>query len=206
MALGVLGYLAYGYAIFAFAVETNALSLVHYAVLGLSTWALLLTLVEHAPGSGDTPRIGLPRRTTALFLVAVAGLFAVMWIGEIAAAIATGVAAPAVAALGLATNPVWAIDLAVALPLFVLAGVLLLRRAADAERLAIPVLVFIAVMGASILAIFAFDVRAGASVPLPAVAIIGATVAISAALVGAAWRRDRVAASAAARTPQPGVG
>jgi hypothetical protein len=207
IALGVLGYLAYGYAIFAFAIETNALSFLHYAVLGLSVWALLLTLVEREPGSSEAnPSPDLPRRTTALFLVAVAGLFGVMWIGEIATAISTGAPAPAVAALGLVTNPVWAIDLTVALPLFAVAGVLLLRRAADAERLAIPVLMFIVVMGASILVIFAFDARAGASVPVSPVVIVGATVAISAALIGVAWRHDGSRRVVPARSVQVGLG
>jgi hypothetical protein len=79
----------------------------------------------------------------------------------------------------------------VALPLFAVAGVLLVQEAAIAERLAISVLVFTVEMGVSILVIFAFDARAGVSVPVPPVAMVGAIVAIAAALVGGVWHRNR---------------
>ena len=191
---GALGYLAYGYAIFAFAVATNPMTPLHYAVLGLSSWSLILSLVAVAHGGEIRVAGRLPRRITGWFLVAGAALFAVLWLGEIAGSISSGETAPAVAALGLPTNPVWALDLAFALPVFAVGGVMLLRWHPLASAVATPALVFVAVMGASILVIFAFDALAGAAVDPVPVALIGTLVAIASALlvVGIAPRpRDR---------------
>ena len=129
VAWGVLGYLVYGYAIFAFAVETNAMTLVHYAILGLATWSLLVALMDIARAGAAEPYITrLPRRLTGWLLVVTAALFAILRGVEIGASIISSETAPSVAALGLVANPVWALDLAYALPLFAFAGILLLQR------------------------------------------------------------------------------
>ena len=180
---GVLGYLVYGYAIFAFAVATNAMTLFHYAILGLATWSLLASLMQLARTEGSVvPASRLPRRVTGWFLLATAAAFALLWLGEIAASISSGETAPAVAALGLVANPVWALDLAYALPFFGFAGLLLLRRHRFGPVAALPALVFVVVMGLSILVIFAFDAAAGAVVPLPPVLFIGTIVAVATGL------------------------
>lgn len=183
VAWGVLGYLVYGYAIFAFAVETNPMTLLHYAILGLSTWSLLLGLMDLAAAQPPVQQQSrLPRRITGWFLVVTAALFALLWLGEIAASVSSGETAPSVAALGLVANPVWALDLAYALPFFAFAGVLMLRRHALGWVAPMPALVFVVVMGVSILVIFAFDAAAGAVVPLPPVLLIIAVVAMATVL------------------------
>lgn len=182
VAWGVLGYLAYGYAIFAFAVETNPMTLLHYAILGLSSWALVVSLMRLAVQEAPADRSRLPRRVAGWFLVVTAVLFALLWLAEIAASILSGRTAPSVAALGLVANPVWALDLAYALPFFAFAGVLLLRRHPLGRVAAVPALAFVVVMGLSILVIFAFDAAAGAVVPLPPVVLIGAVVAVATAM------------------------
>ncbi|MEO8510552.1 MAG: hypothetical protein ABI534_04840 [Chloroflexota bacterium] len=184
VALGALAYLAYGYAIFAFAVATNLMTPLHYAILGLATWSIVWTLA--APGTCMAESsIGarLPRRTTGIFLLVMAALFAALWMGQIAASIASGETAAEVARLGLVANPVWALDLAFVLPAFALVGIGLMRNRASAKAAVVPVLVFAAVMGASILAIFVFDALAGAAVdPMPVV-MIGVIVLTAASLL-----------------------
>jgi hypothetical protein len=181
LALGALGYLVYGYAIFAFAVAVNAMTPLYYAILGVATWSTgfwLAALSNYA----ETASPRLPRRLSGVFLVAMAALFAVLWLGQIAASITSGERTPALVDLGLTTNPVWALDLAFALPAFAVAGVLLLRRARVAPRVALPLLVFASVMGASILVIFAFDAMAGAAVDAVPVALVGSIVLAATAL------------------------
>ena len=161
VAWGVLGYLVYGYAIFAFAVATNAMTPLHYATLGLASWSLIISLMRvgiGAPPVEYLPR--LPRRVAGWFLIATAVLFALLWLAEIVGAIFSGETAPSVAAVGLVANPVWALDLAYALPYFAFAGVLLLRAHPSGTIAAVPALVFAVVMGLSILVIFLFDAAA----------------------------------------------
>lgn len=184
VALGALAYLAYGYAIFAFAVATNPMTPLHYAILGLSTWSIGLTMAGAGMGTAECS-VGsrLPRRTTGVFLLVMAALFAILWLGQIAASITSGQPALEVERLGLVANPVWALDLAFALPAFAVVGVGLLRNRASAKAAVLPVLVFAAVMGASILAIFALDAVAGAAVEIAPVALIGVIVAVAAGLI-----------------------
>lgn len=184
VALGALAYLAYGYATFAFAVATNPMTPLHYAILGLSAWSIGLTLAGAGMGAAEAS-VGsrLPRRATGIFLLGMAALFAMLWLGQIAASITSGQPTPEVARLGLVANPVWALDLAFALPAFAVVGVGLLRNRATAKAAVVPVLVFAAVMGASILAIFFLDAAAGAAVEIMPVALIGVIVVVAAGLV-----------------------
>ena len=101
-----LGYLAYNYGIFGFSVAINPMTPVHIAILGLAVWALVLGAVAVArrpldPGAGER----LPRRTTAGFLLAVPALFALMWLGQIAASISSGVPPAALEAAGCRPTP-----------------------------------------------------------------------------------------------------
>jgi hypothetical protein len=178
---GALAYLVYGYAIFAFSVSVNAMTPLHYAILGIATWSLGLSLPTLlSEGADAVPR--LPRRTSGIFLIGVAVLFALLWMSQIVDSIISGEPAPALAGLGLSTNPVWALDLAFALPAFVVAGLLLLRNRPIGRFVALPLLVFAGIMGASILVIFGFDAIAGAPLDPVSVTLIGGIVAIATGL------------------------
>jgi len=182
-ALAALGYLVYNYALFGFSVAINAMTPAHIAVLGLATWSLALNLVDL---SRDPLRAGvgtrLPRRTTATFLVAVSALFASMWLGQIVQAIASGAVPEELANLGLATNPVYTLDLAFALPFLVVSGIAAVRLWPAGAELALVALAWVALMGLGVLAIFAFDAAAGAAVPLAVAAGIGLLTVIAIAL------------------------
>ena len=182
VAAGALGYLAYSYAIFAFSVAPNALSLLYIAVLALSAWSLVLRLgADEVRSLADvSPR--LPRRVAAVFLLAVPVLFGLLWLGEInSAASATG-PSQALVELGLPTNPIWALDLAFALPVVAYGGIRLLRSDARALATAVPALVFLVLIGFAVLAVFVFDIAAGADLePLPMV-IVGTITAIAVGL------------------------
>jgi hypothetical protein len=181
-----LGYLAYNYAIFGFSVAINPMTPLHIAILGLSVWSLVLGIVALATIPID-PALGsrLPRRTTATFLLVVPALFGLMWSGQIAQAITSGVRPEELARLGLPTNPVFTLDLAFALPFLAVSGILHLRGARASRAIAVAALGWIVLMGLGVLAIFAFDAAAGAPVPLPVVAVIGAITCAAFALTTA---------------------
>ncbi len=169
-------YLLYNYAIFAFAVAMNPLTVVHIAIFGLSLWSLLLA----GPAAGDdaegvTER--LDRRAAAGLLIAVAAMFGLLWLGQIAATSTTGVLPPDLVKAGISSNPVYALDLAFFLPLCALAGIGLLRRN-SAAVFAFPMLIWVALMGAGVVGGFLLMVAAGDQIAGPVVvAISGLSVA-----------------------------
>jgi hypothetical protein len=161
-------------------VAINPMTPVHIAVLGLAVWALVLGIVAVARRP-IRPETGahLPRRTTAAFLLAVPALFALLWLGQIAAAITTGVPPAALSLAGLPTNPVYALDLAFALPFLVLAGATFAKRSAIGPPLALAACEWSALMGLGILAIFGLNAAAGAAVDGSVAVLIGAITAIA---------------------------
>ena len=185
VALAALGYLAYSYAIYAFSVVIDPLTPVHIAILGLATWSLVLTVFALDDATLDlASRFRFPRRTTGGFLIAVAGLFAMLWLSQIAGAITSGRLPAAVSDLGLPTSPVYSLDLAFAVPLITLAGVWLIRRDRRGPAGAAAGLAFLVILGLSVLAIFAFEAAAGIAVEVPPIAIFGAVTATAAVLLG----------------------
>jgi hypothetical protein len=160
---GIL-YLIYNYAIFAFAVEVNPLLAVYIGILSLAVWSLTLTLVADL-----TPRTllpSLPRRTTAGVLIGVAVVFALLWLSQIAGATLTGEIPVDLERAELPTNPVWTLDLAFFLPLCVIAGIGLLRRAPAVGTFALPMLIWLFLTSAGIVAAFVFATMAGDPFPM----------------------------------------
>jgi hypothetical protein len=185
MAMGALGYLAYSYAIYAFSVVINPLTPVHIAILGLATWSLVLSVVGLDRATLDHMiRIRLPRWTTGAFLLVVAALFALLWLGQIAGAITSGKLPPSVIDLNLPTNAVYALDLAFALPILTVAGGWLLRRDPRGSATAMAALAFIVLMGSSVLAIFAVDAAAGVPLEVVPFVIFAVVTGVGALLVG----------------------
>ena len=163
-------YLVYNYAIFAFAVAMNALTLAHIAILGLSLWSLVLggrAAVTSAGGLADR----LDRRLSGWLLVATGVLFGLLWVTQITTANVTGVLPPDLAKAGIATNPVYALDLAFFLPLCIVAGLGALRGT-PARAVAVPMLIWVPLMGAGIGGAFLLMAVGGEEVPLPVVGVI----------------------------------
>jgi hypothetical protein len=178
-------YVVYNYGIFVFSVVMNPLTAVHIAIVGLTLWSLILTTRRPAlSAAGAAAAEGLNRRTSGILLVAVAGLFGLLWIGQIATATTTGTLAPDLVRSGLSTNPVYALDLAFFLPFCALAGFgLLLRNAAAAY--AQPMLIWVALMGAGVVGGFLFSAAAGEEIPVAVAVVISALSIVSAALAAA---------------------
>jgi hypothetical protein len=175
-------YVVYNYGIFVFSVGMNLLTSVHIAIVGLALWSLVLmrggaSLTE----AGTAVTAGLSRRGSGVLLIAVAALFSLLWIGQIATATTTGVLAPDLVKAGLSTNPVYALDLGFFLPLCGVAGIGLLRRTAIGAY-GQPMLIWVALMGAGVVGGFLFSAAAGEDVPVIVAVVIGGLSVASAAL------------------------
>ena len=149
---GALAYFLYIKASMAFGATYNALFLVHVALLGASLFALVLTLasfdVRELPSHFSA---GLPRRGIGLFLIVSGVILALVWLGmSIVPALLQGTTPPEVASYTTFTTGV--VDLGVVAPALVVAGTLLLRRAAVGYLLAATMLVFTVVLGPNLIA------------------------------------------------------
>ncbi len=142
---GALAYLVYAFVIYAMTVHFTALFLAYVAVLGLSVYSLLLAL----PGCPPAPLPVDLRRLGAGVVGTIAVAFALLWLSSILGALARGGVPAELAETGLPANPVHVLDLAIVLPGMLLTAVRS-RRGGLAVVLLAPVLVFSALMGASI--------------------------------------------------------
>ena len=181
---GALLFTLYTFLIYAFAIHFNALFLVYCAALGLAFY-LTISLLHDLTLSGE--RLGVtgrsPVRSTGILLIAIGGLFALIWLGEIVPAIAGGRTPDSVAGAGLLTNPVHVIDLAIVLPAHIIAGVALLRRRPAGELFAPVILAFGVPMAASIAGMMVVMRLLGAPAAMPVAAAMVGVAAISAAML-----------------------
>ena len=134
----------------------------------------------------------LDRRASGALLVATGVLFGLLWITQITTANVTGVLPPDLAKAGIASNPVYALDLAFFLPLCIVAGIGILRRTAP-RTVAFAMLMWVPLMGAGIGGAFLLMAVAGEAVPLPVAAVLAALGLASALLVTHALIRSRSA-------------
>jgi hypothetical protein len=194
--LGMLAYLVYAYAIFAFQVVINAATPAHIAILGLASWSLLLGL----PVLGELGERGfgarLPRRVTAGFLGFIVLAFGGLWLSEIVGSIASGALPASVSDLDLPTSAVYTLDLAFLLPAMVVAAVLLVRGVAVAAPLSIALLVFSVGMVLSILGLFVFQAIDRIAVD-PVMAVVFGLIGLAALVLAVVGLRSPGAVNAA---------
>lgn len=185
IAVGALGCLIYAYTTYAFEIVLNPATLLYIAVLAFGGWSLATGLARVGEGEVEATFGGhLPRRTTALFLLLIAVLFAFTWLGQIVSAVMSGQLPAALKDAGWPMNPVYVLDLGFVLPLLALTGLRLLTRRPGAERLAAALLVFLPLLALSIVAMALGGAADGQALEAPVLGIFGAVGLVSAAL---AW-------------------
>ena len=153
--IGVLLTLIYPYIIYAFDIHFNSLFLVYVAILGLSFYTLVgsmirINLNSLQPSFAATTKA----RPVGIFLLLVALLFSLLWLSEDIPALLTGKIPQTVMESGLFTSPVHVLDLGLYLPAMIITALLLWRRKLLGYLLAGPLLVFSILTGTAILAIF----------------------------------------------------
>lgn len=182
---GALVYLAYSYTLYAFDLHFNALFLLYCAVLGLSFWMLVGMVVRALRAGGAAVAARGPARFAGAVLIAQGLAFYLLWLAEDVPALLSGREPASLTEVGLPTNPVHVIDLAIALPAMIMAGVGLLRRRPAAAEAAAAMLAFAVLMAVAIGGmIVVMTMRGVVSDPSPAV-VMGISATASAV---ALWR------------------
>lgn len=191
LVVGGLLYMIYNYVIYATSVEMNPLAAAYIAILGLAVWSLALDLLDGGLAIAAQPVIRrLPRRLSAWVLLIVAVLFGLLWLSQIAAFTLTGTRPPDLDRAGIPANPVYALDLAIFLPLAVVAAVGLLRGNVLAGAFALPMLVWVVLTSAGVAGGFLFAALAGDDVPIAVAAVVvGVGVAAAVPMTVALVRR-----------------
>lgn len=159
---GTLGFVLYTYMSMCFGAAYNPLFLVYVALFGLSLYAFILSMMSVDLATLPqrfTP--GLPRRWIAGVLFFAATFLTLAWLGRIAPTIAQTQLPPLENTTSLFIQ---AMDLALIVPLCVLAGVLLLRRSAWGYLLAAVALMKFLTMGLAVSLMGLNMARVGVSV------------------------------------------
>ncbi len=192
--LGVMVYVAYTYASYAFGIRFNPLFLVYVALLGCSIYALiggLITMDWSAMKAGFTDRT--PVKPVSIFLLVIAGLFYLIWLSEALPASLAGTAPESVQDDGTPTNVVHVLDMGLLLPALVLTGISLWRRKPMGYVVAPALLANLVFLVLAILSMAIFQARAGQPTPIPMLVVFAVLVAGS--LVMLVWHLRGLAPS-----------
>ncbi|MFJ5993133.1 hypothetical protein [Lentzea sp. NPDC092896] len=142
--LGLLGYIAYTYLIYAFGVPHNSAFLLYIAALTLSLAALIDGIARI-----DVRKVPLSTHVgVGWFLIVIGLAFAGLWLSDIVPTIGGGL--PGTLNVGELPYPVYVADLAFALPAVIATGVALVRGHVAAPVLGAVVLVKVLTMGLAI--------------------------------------------------------
>lgn len=142
--LGLLGYVAYTYLIYAFGVPHNSAFLLYIAALTLSMAALIDGIARV-----DMRQVRLRAHAgVGWFLIVIGLAFAGLWLSDIVPTIGGGL--PGTLNVGELPYPVYVVDLAIALPAVVGTGVALVRGHVAAPVLGAVVLIKVLTMGLAI--------------------------------------------------------
>jgi hypothetical protein len=186
--LAVCLYIPYTYFMYAVAPYNDAL-LLYIAGIGLGTYGLIDGLVRLDATAVGSAFSAMPRRGLAWFLIALAGLFATMWLTTILSVWPGGV--PQDLFTYDIPSVVHVLDLALILPLLTITGVLLLRGHPVAPVLAAMLLVKALTLGLALLSMNAFVAAGGTPVDLGEPITWSVVVAISVAWLVLVARRMR---------------
>jgi len=146
---GVVLYLTYTFVLYCFDVHFNKLFLLYCAGLGMSFYLFIyFVFSEHRVPVAIMSKSLI--RFIGIYFIIIAVLFYLLWLTEIAPAIARGVVPKSVSDAGLFTNGVHVIDLAIFLPGTFITGVLLLKRKPTGYLLTPVLLTFFILMDVTI--------------------------------------------------------
>ena len=181
--VGALGCLAYTYVTYAFFTVLNAATPLYIMALACAGWSGLNGVAGFDVVDVDRLVAGrLARRTTAIFLASLAALFGVTWASQMIVAILSGMLPAELQAAGWPMNPVYVLDLGFVLPLAVLGATRLWRRNPDGPCIAVPFLVFAALLAQSILLMATAAAFSGQALAPPMILVFVVMLIVSTAL------------------------
>lgn len=189
--LGAVIYCAYTFMIYAFALHFGPLFLAYVAILSASMFALGASLLDVVTGRIRVIGIGdRARRFVSIVLLVIGTMFAALWLSEIIPALLEDRVPAALEDAGLATNPVYVLDLALLLPAAIWVGIALRRRRPWADVIAPALLIGTAWIGLGIVSAMVTMAARGGDAPGAPIVIVSALLV---AQVGAAARALRTA-------------
>jgi hypothetical protein len=177
--LGLILYTIYAYVLYSFFMHFGMWMLPYVAILGLSFYALVLTLLDVKQGVAPTALSGPVRKALSVYLILNGALFGYLWLSEIIGASLKGAELESAASAGFWINPVHVLDLAFILPAMIATGVSVWRRSEPGSLFALPILVFAVTMGVAVIAM-AVNIRlSGIDESLTPALIMGVNVALA---------------------------
>ncbi|MDS0301008.1 hypothetical protein NDI76_19885 [Halogeometricum sp. S1BR25-6] len=171
--LGVTGYLLYTYASYALLTAFNELYLVYVALFALTLFTLIGGVARIDPTDLKEALDGHPIRGYVAFQAFVAVLVALMWLAEVGPASLAGTRPPSIAETTLPVPVIQSLDLGIVVPSFALSAVFLWKRRAWGYVFTAVLLVKGTTLGLAVLAMIAFMLQSGQSVPLPQIVLFG---------------------------------
>lgn len=177
--LGILGYLAYTYALFSFDIHFNWLFLVYVGLFGCSLYALIsgiaaIDSVEIKARFGEKT----PVKVVSVFLAVVVVLFYFLWIREVGSASVAGNIPERAKDWDAPTYGVHVLDMAVLLPAVGLTAVWLWQQRPLGYTLTGMLLVLLLVLGTALVAMKVSEMCAGFPIPTGRFLIYGVFTAI----------------------------
>jgi len=126
---GAVSYILYSFVIYSLGIHFNNLFLLYCAILGLSIYIFIITLIDMSKIDFiNIKENNVPYRSISSFLIIVSAMFSLIWLKEIVPAIINNTVPKSVADFNILVNPVHVIDLSFALPGLIVSAVLLLKR------------------------------------------------------------------------------
>ena len=192
---GVLTFTAYNYAIYTMSIHVGPLFLAWVAVLGLTFWSLVGGLRALRPTVVAAELAAAPRRVVGWYLVVVAGVFTLLWLSDVVPAMVKGRIPQGALDLGLPSNPVHVLDLAIFLPAVIAIGRLVLLRRPTGLTLAPAAVVFLVMTGLPILVTPFVTAARGGEPAWPVMGPVGVITAVGVGVLVALLRRRSVPAA-----------
>ena len=158
---GTLTYFLYNYGSMAFGAAYNHLFLIYVALMSVSLFALILTLMSFDLAMLTAHfSVHLPRRNIGIYLIVSGVVLLLIWPGlSIIPALVEGKAPMEV--WSYTTVITYAIDMGIVAPALIVTGIMLLRRNPLGYLLTATLLVFTVILGTNLLTAGTFQMLAG---------------------------------------------
>lgn len=148
---GTIVYLIYTFVIYCFAIHFNSLFLFYCFNLGLAFYSILFFISSMKKSAlKEYANAHAGKKLISIFFITIALFFYALWLMEILPAVESGTTPSSLADVGLTTNPVHVIDLAIFLPGVFITGIMLWRNKYTGLVLTPVILTFFVLMNITI--------------------------------------------------------
>ncbi len=141
--IGALACIAYQFTNSALGLTINTLTLVHAGATAFAVWSLILMIPRVDTDAAETAFGGrVFRRLTAAYLLFMAAITALHWIGVVIPAVSSGQLPADLLSYGWATNPLIIVEFVFLLPPLIVVGVSMLRASGSTAHALMLLMLF----------------------------------------------------------------